>query len=77
MIRSIANSSHMLNRLRLAAGGIVTYSELGEAVWPERRPRLWRVRLYDYLFDLREAGFPIVTEYGRGLRFQPNRKAGE
>lgn len=70
---SLLRQSRLLNRLRLAAGGLVGKDELADAMWPEPEeysPSVWndiRVAVH----DLRRSGFPIRTIPGRGYCFAP------
>ena len=74
---SKARCSRLLNRLRLERGGLVEYQELRAWVWPEYpRPRSWKSQIATFAFVLREMGYPVATEYGRGFRFVPARKGG-
>lgn len=68
--------SRVLNRVRLAEGGLVPYTELRAWVWPEKQwPASWRSQLATFAFMLRELGYPVVTVFGRGLMFVPREYA--
>ena len=58
--------SRILNRLRLAAGGLVTHDELLTAV-----KHADMIRLRHDVWMLREMGFPIINEQRRGYYFRP------
>ena len=64
--------SRVLNRVRLAEGGLVPYTDLRAWVWPDMDwPRSWKSQLATFAFMLRELGYPVVTVFGRGLMFVP------
>lgn len=67
-------SSALLNRLRQAEGGIVSYRELVTYLWqddPTGGPLNSLTMIHNYVMRLRRIGYPIQTVWGHGLRFGP------
>jgi hypothetical protein len=63
-----------LNRLRLAAGALVTYAEMTEYLWgddPEGGPLDPPAIFAQYTFHLRRSGYPVLNVQGVGHRFAP------
>lgn len=66
------HNSRALNRLRLAAGGIVSHAELVEAIWrsPEDGGPEYAVNMVRRaMFELRRLGYPIRNHARRGYAY--------
>ena len=71
---SLRTCAGIVNALRTAEGRIVPRAELIETLWPnpDDEPTHPGAYIDQNVWVLRHKfGFPIVTEYGRGIRFQP------
>jgi DNA-binding winged helix-turn-helix (wHTH) protein len=66
--------SRIVNRLRLARGGVVSIDELAKSVWFDDAGGgpLWAIgELRVLIHRLRKKGFPIKNYHGRGYYFAP------